>query len=821
MAADRAVLRSAFAEAGLGLVLLGADPLRPAKRINPGDRYRAMEQFFAASQTGAAGAAMMTSTASVQVNLEAGPQADWAARVRLAHALGPTMVAIAANSPLLGGKFTGWRSSRQWVWSQLDSARCGPILGANGDDPASDWARYAMKAPVMLVHPTPEMDAVPITDWVPFADWADGRVLLGDRRPTVGRSRLPPDDAVPAGAAATIPGDPLPRQRARRGWPALVFTLTTLLDDPAAADIAAEATEPVATAWDRAAQIGLGDRRAARGGHPLCAGRRRAGPCRTRGIHAAPCAFGRTGALPGRRLLRPGGAKRDRDRGHRTGARGAVTARESLAQRLTKARDRTLAARRVRRRRTASAVRPADEPAGVGPRAHRLAGRAVAAARQQPATGRACWLPTSSGSTTRSGTRGPAGSTCRCCRRPMRAPTARPCATRRSTRSTRCPTATARPQFNFGLVISHENQHDETMLQALNLRSGPPLLDRGAPLPAGRADVAGTSVLVPGGPFVLGVDAVTEPQSLDNERPAHVVDVPAFRIGRVPVTNGEWRRFVDDGGYRRAAVVVRARLVAPREGGPDGAAVLERRRAGRTRTRFGHVEDIPADEPVQHVTYFEAEAYAAWAGARLPTEIEWEKACAWDPQAGARRRFPWGASEPTAALANLGGDALRPAPVGAYPASASAYGAEQMLGDVWEWTIVAAAAVARLHADDLRPATASRSSTATTRCCAAGRGRSPPTSCGPASATGTIRSAGRSSAASAGLGRLMCRHLGWLGEPRSVASLMLDPPYGLLVQSYSPRRQKHGLMNADGWGVGFFDDDGVGHGGGAARPAVG
>ncbi|HEV7855244.1 MAG TPA: DinB family protein, partial [Mycobacterium sp.] len=86
--------------------------------------------------------------------------------------------------------------------------------------------------------------------------------------------------------------------------------------------------------------------------------------------------------------------------------------------------------------------------------------------------------------------------------------------------------------FNFGLVVSHENQHDETMLQALNLRSGPPLLGRGAPLPPGRPGVAGTSVLVPGGPFVLGVDAVTEPQSLDNERSAHVVDVPGFRIGR-------------------------------------------------------------------------------------------------------------------------------------------------------------------------------------------------------------------------------------------------------------------------------------------------
>ena len=55
----------------------------------------------------------------------------------------------------------------------------------------------------------------------------------------------------------------------------------------------------------------------------------------------------------------------------------------------------------------------------------------------------------------------------------------------------------------------------------------------------------------------------------------------------------------------------------------------------------------------------------------------------------------------------------------------------------------------------------------------------------------------------------MCRHLGWLGEPRSLASLVLEPPSGLVVQSYAPRRQKHGLMNADGWGVGFFDDDGV------------
>jgi glutamate--cysteine ligase len=261
MTADRAVLRSAFAQVGLGLVLLGADPLRRAKRVNPGDRYRAMERFFIASQTGAAGAAMMTSTASVQVNIDAGPQDGWAARVRLAHALGPTMIAIAANSPLLGGQFSGWQSTRQRVWSQLDSARCGPILGVNGDDPAGEWARYALKAPVMLVHSAPEMQATPVTDWVPFADWADGRVLLGGRRPTQAdldyhlTTLFPP--VRPRRWLEIRYLDSLPDAV----WPAVVFTLVTLLDDPVAADIAAEATQAVATAWDRAAQIGLGDRR--------------------------------------------------------------------------------------------------------------------------------------------------------------------------------------------------------------------------------------------------------------------------------------------------------------------------------------------------------------------------------------------------------------------------------------------------------------------------------------------------------------------------------------------------------------------------------
>jgi iron(II)-dependent oxidoreductase len=236
--------------------------------------------------------------------------------------------------------------------------------------------------------------------------------------------------------------------------------------------------------------------------------------------------------------------------------------------------------------------------------------------------------------------------------------------------------------FPYAMVVQHEQQHDETMLATHQLRGGVPLLGKGSALPAGR-DAPRDAVLVPAGEFVLGVDADGEPWSLDNERPAHVVDVPAFRIGRFPVSNAQWLEFIEAGGYDERRWWsdlgwqhrVDAGLERPQFWAADGS-----------RRRFGMVEDIPLDEPVQHVGFYEAEAFAAWSGARLPTEVEWEKACAWDPAIGRRRRWPWGDEPPTQERANLGGKALRAAPIGAYPAGASAYGVEQLIGDVWEWT---------------------------------------------------------------------------------------------------------------------------------------
>ncbi|MGQ0573238.1 MAG: ergothioneine biosynthesis protein EgtB [Pseudonocardia sp.] len=238
--------------------------------------------------------------------------------------------------------------------------------------------------------------------------------------------------------------------------------------------------------------------------------------------------------------------------------------------------------------------------------------------------------------------------------------------------------------FAFGMVVQHEQQHAETMLATHQLRAGAPVL-HAPPPPAPVALPARPEVLVPGGRFTMGTS--TEPWALDNERPAHVVDVAAFWLDTAPVTNGAYAEFVDAGGYDDPrwwtgpgwAHRTETGLVAPQFWERDGDGSWWRR-------CFGVREPVRADEPVVHVCFHEADAYARWAGRRLPTEAEWEKAARFDPVTGRSRRYPWGDADPTPAHANLGQRHLRPAPAGAYPAGVSPLGVHQLVGDVWEWT---------------------------------------------------------------------------------------------------------------------------------------
>lgn len=263
-------VRHTLADAGLGLAAVGADPLRPSRRMNPSPRYGAMERHFAATGKSLPGAVMMNSTAAMQVNLEAGPARGWPDRVALAHRLGPTMVAISANSPWLHGRDTTWKSARQRAWGDLDPRTCGPVPGCSavdeaaddGLDPASAWAHFALRAPVSFIR-TPEDTVVAIDASVPFQRWASGTVRLGDRLPTEADLDTHLTTLFPPVRLRGYLELRYLDTSAARWWPAIAAVVTTLMDDPAAADLAREATQQTQLLWTEAARDGLADARLA------------------------------------------------------------------------------------------------------------------------------------------------------------------------------------------------------------------------------------------------------------------------------------------------------------------------------------------------------------------------------------------------------------------------------------------------------------------------------------------------------------------------------------------------------------------------------
>ncbi len=238
------------------------------------------------------------------------------------------------------------------------------------------------------------------------------------------------------------------------------------------------------------------------------------------------------------------------------------------------------------------------------------------------------------------------------------------------------------------MIAQHESQHQETILQAIGMRADVaphPLADRATCAPARRPVDDTARVTIDGGPFVMGTDA--QRWTCDNERPAHRVGLPTFALDRYPATARRYAAFMADGGYSRPELwSERGWSWLQEEGHDSPQGWLADGTGGWCVRRLGRRVPLDPAEPVQHISWFEADAFARWAGGRLPTEQEWEKAARWDPERGVSRTYPWGEEPPTRRRANVGLAHAGPCPVGSYPAGAAASGAEQLVGDVYEWT---------------------------------------------------------------------------------------------------------------------------------------
>ena len=247
-----------------------------------------------------------------------------------------------------------------------------------------------------------------------------------------------------------------------------------------------------------------------------------------------------------------------------------------------------------------------------------------------------------------------------------------------------------RDGYLFHMILEHEYQHQETLaylLQMLDtrLKDGSDLRFQISNLkPADR--IGDEMVEVPGGPFELGSRGY--PFAYDNEQPPHAVEVGDFRIDRYPVTNSEYERFIEAGGYDTRSLWSDEGWAWKEENKIECPLYWSRandQSAWVVREMFAEVP-APPDHPVTGVSWHEASAYAHFVGKRLPTEAEWEKAASWDPETKSKRRFSWGDEPATEGLANFANHNWSTSAVTAYPGGRSAYGCFDMTGNVWEWT---------------------------------------------------------------------------------------------------------------------------------------
>ncbi len=239
--------------------------------------------------------------------------------------------------------------------------------------------------------------------------------------------------------------------------------------------------------------------------------------------------------------------------------------------------------------------------------------------------------------------------------------------------------------YVYHMVLQHEYQHNETMLQTLQLKQGAPYA---APRRVRVSDADSAHgltgmVTVAADDYSVGTDDRAE--AYDNERPNHRVHLDAFEIDVSAVTNGEYLAFMNDGGYSNPANWSEAARKWLTDSGAVAPKYWERDGSSWKTHSMDRSEPVESDNPVCHVSFYEAEAYARWAAKRLPTEQEWEVAASWDPERRTNRIFPWGETA-TPNDANIDQLSFGTSPVGSYARNVSPLGCYGMIGDVWEWT---------------------------------------------------------------------------------------------------------------------------------------
>lgn len=239
-------------------------------------------------------------------------------------------------------------------------------------------------------------------------------------------------------------------------------------------------------------------------------------------------------------------------------------------------------------------------------------------------------------------------------------------------------------------AITHYDAHGEALAytrQTLDWATSSPL---GQPVEAATtptSDDGRRDLRVDGGEFLLGASR-QQPMVMDNEKWAHLVRVDTFDMAATTVTIAEFAEFVDADGYATDALWSPEGL-AWRHASAVSAPAYWRRGADGWERRIGsswQPIELTADHPMMHVAWFEAQAFCAWAGRRLPTELEWERAATVAPTGAREPWFPWGNRDPLPNEAALDGRSGGTVPVGAFADGDGPWGHRQLIGNVWEWT---------------------------------------------------------------------------------------------------------------------------------------